>query len=537
MPMWKSILWTVHVLVTGSLFVPADYDPARLIYSWWQAFEQYDMSVISRVFSSDNEDTTPGASSCCKDPGDRPSWWKTSDKTPPLKQHPAGGSELYSLEHYDYYYYYLESYTSWYHYSAYWEQPAQVCECNLELGHGMGWKTQLAVTMALLALVGGSILVVTLRANWWIQCWLGIGTTVVRVWGLLLNGIRMAYGGVRADITRVSQAFTFMVAEVLFVMSRRLPCLRARLRRTVMRIRPYAAASTITGEPVRMFSPETARTPRPLLNEILLDRGLVLGGRLMGRTRLKQIRHRGWRTSYNPQGTRGDCLFMVLMRLLHVKATPMQFRRLLQQHARILLKTNESIHGGMSLAQHLARASIPQDAFIQDLAGPRRRWGNTFDVMTCAHLYRRRMRLTSVASGKILFDAQFEGKPLDVGYTYKHFVAGSRRSDRRHGQGGRNAAGLCIYGWLMTGLASLVIGVAGCYVAWPLCRVTPDSPEAWQNVATSCTGTPDTPEAGNVAWSLSRLTPALPEAWKWLSCLVSIGAIPGYSFSSTPDLE
>eukprot|EP00971_Amphidinium_carterae_P340784 6479260-Amphidinium_carterae.2 len=490
-------------------------------------------SVLPHVLSSVNEATPPWDRPCCEDPWKaqmRRSTSSTSSTTTILEEHRSEAPEwqqpdpslkatqwtYYSYGYYLYWYYYGDAQV--YEYGQ-GEHVSQVCECNQRPKKPWNW-TSVLVAMWICSFVVAFCLLRRTDAWLWQSTfrWLAGGVNMI---GNLVQGIR-------ADITIVRQAITFLMSEVIFILSRRSPIFKTKLRRTAMRWRPFTPMSVETGEPVRVFSPETVRTPRPLLNEILLDRGVVHGGRRMRRTRLTQIRRKWWRTTYNPQ-TRGDCLFMPLMRVLRIKETPIAFRRMLQYHASTLLETNESIHRGWSLSSILDQVGIPHEAYIQDLVGTRRRWGNTVDVMVCAHMTRRRLRLTSVTSGRILFESDIDGEPLDIGYTYKHFIAGKYvKKSHHHGQSKIDAT------WPPLKVSWLA--------AWVMCTLTPGIPETaalacWMmctgiliGYSFSCKGS-KTQKVGDGKKRIGRAEGLMGHMCNALRWVLSTGTGPGYSFS------
>eukprot|EP00971_Amphidinium_carterae_P350834 6491765-Amphidinium_carterae.2 len=316
-----------------------------------------------------------------------------------------------------------------------------VCDCNIfELKMGKGWRLAPCVGMAW---IGAFVLMLGILNSSVIGKYLPCG-------GFLAGACRCCsccLQGLRADCLDVSNACIFLISELLLILARRTPVAKQRLRKLAMRMRPYAPASILTGDPVHVVTPagspaavRDGRVPgstssRRSLLQIQAAQNIVTGGHKMGKVRIRLPRRRRWVTTYNPRATRGDCLFMAMCRALrngsasfmHVP-TPAVLRAQVQEHAKMLLNTHESIWNGRSLAWLLQHHGIDRQQYIGMLTGPRRRWGNTLDVAVCAHLYQVPLRLSHIGTGKVLFQASHTGRPfMDIGYRGHHFVAGRRK--------------------------------------------------------------------------------------------------------------
>eukprot|EP00971_Amphidinium_carterae_P038923 765081-Amphidinium_carterae.1 len=336
--------------------------------------------------------------------------------------------------------YWAHSYWYGYYGSQVYAQR-DVCDCNIfDLKMGEGWRLFPCVGIAwmgafifMLSILNFSVM------GKYLPC------------GGLLDGAcsccSCCLRGLRADCLDASNACIFLISEMLLILARRTPVAKQRLRKFGMRMRPYAPASILTGDPVHVLtpagSPATTRdgrvpgsaSSRRSLLQIQAAQNIVTGGHKMGKVRIRLPRRRGWVTTYNPRATRGDCLFMAMCRVLRNGSasymhapTPAVLRAQVQEHAKRLLNTHESVWNGRSLAWLLQRHGIDKQQYIGMLTGPRRRRGNTLDVAVCAHLYQVPLRLSHIGTGKVLFQAAPDGRPfLDIGYRGYHFVAGKRK--------------------------------------------------------------------------------------------------------------
>eukprot|EP00971_Amphidinium_carterae_P156684 3105754-Amphidinium_carterae.1 len=333
-----------------------------------------------------------------------------------------GGQYYYLAGEYEYYYLY------YYYIGGLWnggsEQIVRVCGCNPWISSGTTVYKWIIPIIGLWGLAFASTL------------------CCIHGWGRIFAGfilrramgvnyvVRVVFAGARDDFGIIWRAMVFFASEVLFILARRSPMGNVRMRRWALRIRPFTPACTTTGEAVHIYTPISGARgvrARPSLHEIQVGQRMITGGRRMGRVRLQAVRTKVWATDYNPQGNRGDCLFLVLRRQLGLKISATTFRSMLQAHARHLLYTGESVHGHRSLKYFLDTAGLDKEDFLANLTNRHRRWGNTFDVMVCANMCKRHLRLSSVASGQILFEAQYPGRPIDVGHIGHHFVGGRRR--------------------------------------------------------------------------------------------------------------
>eukprot|EP00971_Amphidinium_carterae_P352005 6492384-Amphidinium_carterae.8 len=117
------------------------------------------------------------------------------------------------------------------------------------------------------------------------------------------------------DLDEARRAVVFLMCQLMFIVSTRIPVGRSRLRRLAFRYAPYALASLVTGEAV--FVPgspfATPASSRRSLAQIQAEHRVVVGGLLLWhRKRLisaarwsagGRVRSRGrssWRTVYNP---------------------------------------------------------------------------------------------------------------------------------------------------------------------------------------------------------------------------------------------
>eukprot|EP00971_Amphidinium_carterae_P205781 4083786-Amphidinium_carterae.1 len=137
-----------------------------------------------------------------------------------------------------------------------------------------------------------------LVATWLIAFGMALISMNLRtVWHSLCNRLRSiahcirCFGaGVQADTMDICRATLFLACEIMLVISRRAPIGKVTLRRTALRLRPYASAA------VRDIDSDAVLTPqRRSLRAIQLEQGGCT--RRMGRVRLACARHRTLRIS------------------------------------------------------------------------------------------------------------------------------------------------------------------------------------------------------------------------------------------------
>eukprot|EP00971_Amphidinium_carterae_P277891 5515955-Amphidinium_carterae.1 len=250
---------------------------------------------------------------------------------------------------------------------------------------------------------------------------------------LSARGVRCILGGAREDGATVWRASLFFLCELILIAARRLPCCRGRLRKAALRMRPHSAASITTGSPVgaRGALDNGERTPnRRSLAQVHADMAassetaakqeFVLGARKMRSTRLKAPRHPNWRTTYNPQGGHGSCLFAAL-------ANAAAMRRLIRTYATELLMTEKQIYKSLTLQQLLKKHGISPQRFVGTL---HHRWGNSIDIMIAAHMMQKNIQLVDIRTAKPIITVK-AGSDTDrlhqIGYARYHFVVGHTR--------------------------------------------------------------------------------------------------------------
>eukprot|EP00971_Amphidinium_carterae_P259923 5157185-Amphidinium_carterae.2 len=339
------------------------------------------------------------------------------------------------------YYYYLDEWTG--HCQA--SPPA--CSCSRDAGpdsvmHRL-LQTGVAVWAALLC-----VLALVLFAM--VALWRGIAHRCAG----FTHWVCPCGVGCRRDTTEIGHACLFAGCAVLLVIARRIPFGGAKLRRIALRYRPYTSASIETGDPVFVRTPSprssdrsssqrgsSAGSSRRPLALLQAEHRLISGGCWIGGRRVTLPRRRVWRTTFNPSSGKGDCLFMVLAKLVGCRMPPSIIRRHVREHAVRLLRTNEVLHCGRSLGGWLYCLGITEENYLRRLATRKSaRWGNTVDVAVAAHLYGVRFRIFDLRSSEVIYDAGKgmsglgAAQPLDIGYFKNHFVAG--RLDRRTRYGG-----------------------------------------------------------------------------------------------------
>eukprot|EP00971_Amphidinium_carterae_P319862 6357947-Amphidinium_carterae.1 len=332
------------------------------------------------------------------------------------------------------YYWYV-----YYYYTEYESESNAMCGCN---GFDLvlpGRSRPMQLWLVLLWMTAFMVLLSMLNT----PCSLLAGLCASRgMW--CLHAVVRLVGGIRADCGDAEKAFRFLVTELIFILARRLPVGKHTLRRIALRWRPYTVANLTTGEPVFVHSPAARASGTPMrrsLAQIQLDFSLHQGGcrihrrktlntaKFMATTRLTCPRSRTWRTSYNPSSSssRGDCLFMVLSKLVPGRWTAKTMRKAVRQHAADLLVSGDKVLAGYSLSDLLSKHSVDTTWFMKYLSSSRPRWGNTIDVLIAAHLFGINLCVYDIERRRTICGASLDPSAVYIGYYRHHFVSGTVR--------------------------------------------------------------------------------------------------------------
>eukprot|EP00971_Amphidinium_carterae_P270871 5375323-Amphidinium_carterae.1 len=377
-----------------------------------------------------------------------PSWlWSSTSTSPPPSDNVVSERSSFCDE---------QCYVSVYYYSYYGAYSCgdrSVCGCNAS-----------PTTLSMLLQKVSSMLFLMLI--WCMSFSLALLACQINVRGAgiaLCQQLRLVAAGASADLKDVLLAVAFCCSQVLFILARRLPCARRRLRSLALAIRPYVVASVVTGEPMCVFSPHAA-SPRGVMSppassarrrplaQIQMDyrvehggkctyrRKLICRARLARSVRLSSIRTSCWRTTFNPVAAsgKGNCLFAVLAKVLPGELSADGMRKRIRAQAAKLLVSGDKVLCGRSLAEILTEHSIDATQFMSQLVrksskhGKKTRWGNSIDVLIAAHLFQMQLRVYDIRQHRYICDANLPGPCATIGYLEHHFVAGKVKPVQHH---------------------------------------------------------------------------------------------------------
>eukprot|EP00971_Amphidinium_carterae_P325199 6455342-Amphidinium_carterae.1 len=368
----------------------------------------------------------------------------------PSSVNEANIGEYWDQKWYEMWRYYMPYYNYYYDYYNLKDPFAEdddnvtsVCSCN------DGHITKITVLGAGLCLAW--ILAFVLMLGWLNIGIVGHMRTRLQRWlpWRYLTWLRSIASGMWGDVKVIWRAMVFFNCEVLLVLSKRmpLPACKSRLRRAALKHRPYTAApvSSAGGFEDSQGSPSTSpllSTPsRRSLSQLqrematgssrsarqgsLLQGGLSL--RRMGRTRLPQTRIGYWRTTFNPHGGDGNCLFAVLSKIEGGSTPRARMRERIEEHARHLWHTNEILSGGLTLEALLKRHGVAAEDFFGQY---KHRWGNTIDVYVASHLLQRNIDIVDIYTSRRVTAVRISStnkQVVEIGYQNYHFVLGRSR--------------------------------------------------------------------------------------------------------------
>eukprot|EP00971_Amphidinium_carterae_P043972 865048-Amphidinium_carterae.2 len=221
------------------------------------------------------------------------------------------------------------------------------------------------------------------------------------------------------DCRRISSLGFFVLSEILWVASHYFcSCLKRRLRKCALRIRPYAVASTETGEVIDM-SPLRPRpsTAMRSLADIQLE---VAGGYLRSAVRCKRMRFERHKklclvVQYSPQRA-GDCLFSAVSRAclqVHGHAySAKQVRHLLWS---LLKRLPREDLGAVS-----ARFGMSVEDYVQSAKSTR--WGTSFDLRVLVEEMELPAILYNRHTGRILVEHGRCQDRVIFGFKNSHFT-------------------------------------------------------------------------------------------------------------------